>query len=282
MPRPFSRPAPAVRAALFLLSVLGAALAAPPTSLAAQEPGTPQPGARDFTWAGRVPAGRWLRVRDLNGSIRVEAADGDRAEVTAVKHGRHGLEDVRVVTSTIGEGGQDVLICALWGERATCDEDGSHSPGNVRNNDVTVDFTVRLPRGVKAAMSTVNGSVRVAGATAAVEAETVNGEVDAVSAGGPVTATTVNGDVRASMGTLGEGDVHYETVNGSVVVELPASVDAEVEMSTVNGRLDSDFPLTLRAGTRLDPHHMRATLGRGGRRLTFETVNGSVTLRKRG
>ena len=51
---------------------------------------------RDFSWDGKITNGRWLYVRDLNGSIRVEKATGDRAEVTAVKRWRRGNpEDVR-------------------------------------------------------------------------------------------------------------------------------------------------------------------------------------------
>ena len=50
---------------------------------------------RDFSWDGRITNGKWLYVRDLNGSIRVERATGDRAEVTAVKRWRRGNpEDV--------------------------------------------------------------------------------------------------------------------------------------------------------------------------------------------
>jgi hypothetical protein len=33
---------------------------------------------------------------------------------------------------------------------------------------------------------------------------------------------------------------------------------------------------------RLDPHHLRARLGRGGRRVRLTTVNGNVELRRRG
>ena len=51
------------------------------TSVAAAQ----QRSDSDFSWDGRITSGNWLYVRDLNGSIRVERATGDRAEVTAVK-----------------------------------------------------------------------------------------------------------------------------------------------------------------------------------------------------
>ena len=245
----------------------------------------PEPAAaqsRDFAWDGRIPAGRWLYVRNLNGGIRVEKASGDRAEVTAVKRYRRGDPDeVRIEMRKIGPREEDVIICAFWTDNATCDEDGYRSRsdgGRARRNDVSVDFTIRVPEGVKLAVSTVNGGLRVDGATSEVEASTVNGGIEATSSGGPVRANTVNGDIEVRMGTLGEENLEYSTVNGSVTIDVPAGLNAELDMRTVNGSVSADFPLTLTG--RINPRHIRATIGSGGRRIRLETVNGSLRLRK--
>jgi hypothetical protein len=239
---------------------------------------------RDFSWDGRVSNGHWLYVRNLNGSIRVERSSGDRAEVTAVKRWRRGNpEDVRIETRRIGGDDGDVIICAFWTENASCDEDGYRSRGDNdwrgrRENDVSVEFTVKLPAGVRLGVSTVNGGVDVNGATSEVRASTVNGRVSAQSSGGPVNASTVNGDIDVRMRDLGTGDLEYSTVNGSIEIEVPANLDADVDMRTVNGSLTADFPITLQG--RVNPRRIRATIGKGGRRLRLETVNGSVELRK--
>src|SRR5687767_15791103 len=69
------------------------------TVAAAAAPAQQRTSDRDFSWDGRVTSGRWLYVRNLNGSIRVERATGDRAEVTAVKRWRRGNpEDIRIET----------------------------------------------------------------------------------------------------------------------------------------------------------------------------------------
>jgi hypothetical protein len=240
--------------------------------------------ARDstFTWSGRVAGGGWLRVHNLNGEIKVEAAEGDQVEVRADMQARRGgeLSDVRIVTKQFGS---DVVICALWHPDATCEEDGADYPRSRnrrnRDGDVSVDFTVRLPRAVKVAAHTVNGGVDVRGARAEVEAHTVNGRVDATTSAGPVDASTVNGTVRVRMESLsGSGDMKFRTVNGAVTVEAPAQLDAEVEMETVNGGLRSDYPLTVQG--KMSPRHLRATIGKGGRRISMSTVNGSIELRK--
>jgi hypothetical protein len=236
---------------------------------------------REFTWEGVVPRGRWLYVRNLNGAIRVERGSGDRTVVTGVKRWRRGdPEDVRIETSKVGSG--DILICAIWYEQTECDEEGYHRQerrrGNDRN-DVSVEFTVRVAEGVKLDLNTVNGSLRIDGASAEVEAHTVNGGIEATSSSGPVSASTVNGSIEVHMGSLGDKDLEFETVNGGIEVYVPDQIDAEVEMRTVNGSVSSDFPLTVSG--RINPRHLRATIGKGGRRLEFGTVNGSVKLYKR-
>lgn len=260
-----------------------AAVAAVVASMGSASAAAAQRTDKDFSWDGRIPSGKWLYVRDLNGSIRVERATGDRAEVTAIKRSRRGNpEDVRIETRRIGGDDGDVIICAFWNENASCDEDGYRSRGDNnwrgRENDTSVEFTVKLPAGVRLNVSTVNGGVNVSGATGEVRASTVNGRVSAASSGGPVNASTVNGDIDVRMRELGTGDLEYSTVNGSIEIEVPANLDADLDMRTVNGSLSADFPITLQG--RVNPRRMRATIGKGGRRIRLETVNGSVELRK--
>jgi DUF4097 and DUF4098 domain-containing protein YvlB len=101
-----------------------------------------------------------------------------------------------------------------------------------------------------------------------------------VSIGGPVQASTVNGSVHATMGRWeGDQDLTYTSVNGTVVAEFAGDVDAEVDMSTVNGRFVTDWPVTVSG--RIDMKRLRATLGKGGRRIKMSTVNGNVEIRKR-
>ncbi|MGQ0537663.1 MAG: DUF4097 family beta strand repeat-containing protein [Gemmatimonadaceae bacterium] len=249
-------------------------------------PATAQRRDSDFSWEGAIASGRRLYVRNLNGAIRVDRASGDKAEVTAIKKWKRGdPNEVKIEVRKVGSGGQDVLICALWTDRTECDEDG-YEMHNERSwwrehdsrNDVSVSFTVRLPAGVKLVTSTVNGALDIAGATSTVEASTVNGGIHAASTGGPVMASTVNGSIEVRMRELGSESLEYSTVNGSITVYVPDAINAELDMRTVNGRVSSDFPLTLTG--RINPRRLRATLGKGGPRLEFSTVNGSVELRK--
>jgi hypothetical protein len=229
---------------------------------------------------GVPAAGAWIRVRNVNGDVRVRAASGNHVVISATKRWRRGdPEEVRIVTRYSADGG--VLVCALWTPNATCDENGYQSHGDHgHGSDVTVAFDVSVPAGVKVGAFTVNGGVDVAGVTSDVRAETVNGAVEAASTGGSVQASSVNGGVHASMGHWdGTQDLKFSSVNGSVVAEFTGDVDADVDLRTVNGRFQTDWPVTITG--RIDPRHLHARLGKGGREISLATVNGDVELRKR-
>lgn len=266
-----------------LIAVLAALVVAPSASLAQRDRDRErQTDENAFRWEGRIPQGRWISVHNLNGPIRVEEGSGDQVEVRGVKRWRRGdPEDVRFETVRDGD---DVVICALWTERSTCDADGLHSRGRGDNwnddrNDVSVEFTVRLPRGVRVRANTVNGTLDITGARDQVVARTVNGRINASTSSGPVDAQTVNGTINVRMESLSSSsDMEFETVNGSVRVEAPSNLAADVSMSTVNGSLTTDFPMTVEG--RISKHRINARINGGGGRLTMRTVNGSIELRR--
>lgn len=238
-------------------------------------------GDSTFSWKGDIATGGTIRIEDLNGSVDVDASSNGTTSVTAVKRWRHSDPSrVRIVTQP---GTNGMTICAIWDdESSTCGEHEHEGSHGVHNNDVSVHFTVHVAKGVKVDLETVNGSIDVRGATAAVNAHTVNGRVEIATLGGPVTAESVNGSIRATIDHLVDSNepLELETVNGSVELDAPAALSAALDAETVNGHVETDFPITIRslkARTQL-----RGTIGQGGRELRLHTVNGSVTIRKLG
>lgn len=242
-----------------------------------------------WDWSGAVPAGRTLYVRNMNGAIRVEGTSGNTVEVVAYKKAnrRASPSDVRItVEQRSGRG--DVIICAVWYERETrCDEDG-YSVRSSRdwfgwNRDgdrgsVSVEFVVRLPRGVRITASSVNGGLEIDGVDSEVDARTTNGGVRARTSGGPVRARTTNGNLDIRVGDLGSGPLDYSTTNGGIILEVPQNSSADLDLRTVNGSISSDFPLTIEG--RFNTRAVRGTIGRGGQQIRLHTTNGSIQLRR--
>jgi len=232
---------------------------------------------RSRTWehAARMERGQTLWIHGVNGAIRAEAGTGDRLEVEATISGRRSDPSevsVRVVPDSDG-----LTLCAIYpGRKSVCDGERYEMP--VKNNDVTVDFVVRVPVGVRLEATTINGGIQARGLDAPVRATTVNGGCEiATRASGE--ARTVNGSVVASVGRLSASDrLDFATVNGSVTVHVDDPLDAEVSASTVNGALRSDYPVQMTG--RWGPRTMQGTIGRGGARLQLSTVNGSISLKR--
>jgi hypothetical protein len=234
----------------------------------------------DFQWSGRVAAGAAIEIKGVNGGITAIAGGGE-AEVTALKKGRK--NDPADVKVAVVEHPGGVTICALYpavdGQENVC-APGKGGRMNVRNNDVSVEFRVKVPAGVRFVGRTVNGSVDVEGVTADVEAQTVNGAIEIASAG-TAHASTVNGEIEARLGRADwNGTLKLTTVNGSVELTLPADVSTEVKASTVNGDIETDFPLSVRG--RISRRTLNGTIGAGGRLLEVSTVNGSIELKRAG
>lgn len=237
--------------------------------------------AEDFHWQGRVAAGRTVEIKGINGGIEARAAEGAEVVVSERKRGRASDVDDVKIELVEHEGG--VTICAIYPTRWSskpneCRPGDGHGGGSNTKSDVEVEFSVRVPKGVRFVGWTVNGGIEAEQLPDEAEAYTVNGSVR-VSAGGEARAETVNGSIRASMGRAdGRGPLSFKTVNGGITVELPASVAAFVHAETVNGSIETDFPLTVKGkfvGRRVD-----GVIGAGGRRLELQTVNGSIALRK--
>lgn len=260
--------------------------------------------AQDYRWSGRIADGQTIEIRNIKGNIRAEPAAGGEVTVTARKiGGRDERVRIEMVRRDYG-----VVICALypsngegrgWRHRDD-DEDGRPEPRdacnpgggmNVRDADPEVEFTVRVPAGVKLAARNVSGDVEARDLRGPIDARSVSGDVH-VASNADVRARSVSGDVYAAMGRIPSAGVEFASVSGNVTLELPAGTDADFSARTVSGEIDSDFPLTIQPGRRAGDddsgryvrvrvgHNMRAQLGRGGPDLSVSTVSGDITLRR--
>lgn len=255
-----------------LSAVAVAAVIAP--GAAAQAQGT------DFDWRGRLAEGQVVEVRGVNGDIRATASDDGTVRVIADRHGRRSAP--RSVRIEVVEHAGGVTICAVYPTPRNARRENECRPGGGSNstgqNDVQVDFTVRVPAGVRFAGHTVNGDLAASGIRADVKAETVNGSVD-VHTSGFAEASTVNGNITCRLGRSDlDHDVNFETVNGSITIEIPDGLNADFRANTVNGSIDSDFPILITG--KVSRRSLRGSIGNGGPELRLSTVNGSIRLRK--
>jgi hypothetical protein len=65
-----------------------------------------------FTWSGVITTGGPVWIRNLNGAILVEHAEGDSVVVTAQKSWKHGDPESVQIVAHPSDGA--VTVCALW------------------------------------------------------------------------------------------------------------------------------------------------------------------------
>jgi hypothetical protein len=236
----------------------------------------------DFHWTGSLSPGQTLEIKGVNGGIRAELATGPTIEVSGRKTAnRSDPNSVRVDVVPHAGG---VTICTVYpdtgsGEHNEC-RPGNGGHMNTRNNDVSVEYTVRLPAGIRFAAKTVNGGITGTGLRSDVNAATVNGKLK-IETSGLASGKTVNGSIEAAIGNANwTNPIEFTTVNGSIEISLPTGVSADVQASTVTGHISTDFPLTVSG--RFGPKNMNGKIGNGGPALKLSTVNGGIELKRGG
>jgi hypothetical protein len=255
-----------------LLAVAAVSTAAAPSALAAQQ-------REEFFWSGPVAPGRTVDVRSLNGSIRAERSSGSEVEVVAVKTARR--NDPSEVTIEVIPHADGITVCAVYpspsGSRPNECSPGNYSM-NTRNNDVQVEFTLRIPDGVRLEARTTNGGVEVNGLTADVDARSTNGGIT-ISTRGMARARTTNGPIDVTLGSLSGNDpLEFQTTNGSITLTVPAGLNADFRAQTTNGSISSDLPITVQGS--FGPRRLEGVIGSGGRSIVLQTTNGNVRLRQ--
>jgi hypothetical protein len=261
-----------------------------------------------FVWSARIGDGGTLTIKNIVGGISITEASGDRVEVRAEKKMR-GRGEPGDIAFDVQETSSGATICTVYRGESACDE------GGFNNTRFSVRYIVAMPRGLRlrastgngdlsvekagaevelrtgnggvhigqtegrVVASTGNGDLEVEGARGPVRASTGNGRIFVSTAAGPVSANTGNGDIDVRMQSLSAGgDMEFRSGSGAVRVTLPADFNGDVDASTGSGDLHTDFAIRLIG--RLDPQHMRGTIGTGGRMLRLSTGNGRLEIRK--
>jgi hypothetical protein len=213
-----------------------------------------------------------IEIREVDGNLSVEA--GSASEITLVANveargfeakknaENHGYFQTVVAGDTlrIGREHERVVVRIPFFGR----------------NDVTVNYTLRVPQTVALDLRTVNGRIATRGVNAETDAVTVNGPIDLETSGtGAVSAKTVNGRVVAKFLQTFQG-ARLKTVNGSVEAQLPSTASFACDLSQVNGDFEASFPVSIHShpGSR----RVSGEVNGGQYSLKIVTVNGDIQL----
>src|SRR5881394_2815673 len=161
----------------------------------------------------RLESGARVEVRGINGSVEINTADTDTADVRIIRTASS-ADDLEYGKVTVEASSASLVVRGenngargfwhwLWG-----------GGGQVKQ-----EVTLVLPRRVELLTKGVNGPVRV-------------GEVE-----GSVAVEGVNGRVRVGVAQLGAQGMEIKGVNGNIEVRLKENIDADIDVKGNNGGL---------------------------------------------
>lgn len=236
------------------------------------------------------PGGR-LTIVNVNGDISIESWDRNEVKMKAEKRARaENVDEARLLLD------KTTVRFDQTGNQIDIRTDAPKNPG--RNRNVSVAYTVTVPKAVDLELKTANGRVDVDDVSGAVDAKTTNGRIGLtgiVGASqarttngnielsdvlGPIEAKTTNGKIEVALSGVGDEphDIRTRTTNGGIEVTLPIGLKANLKASTVNGKINTDFPVTV---TGLISKSVDGVINGGGRLIQLKTVNGSIRLKER-
>ncbi len=225
------------------------------------------------TWA--ATAIKRVEVREMDGTIKVDAVPGDSIEMVAnvtsrgvepkPKDENHGYFQTSVEGDTLVIGTKKHV--------------SMHFP-LFHSRDVHIDYELKVPPTVALQLTTINGHISSRGVDGPTKATSVNGGVDIETDGmNEVVATTVNGVVDAKFKKEFTG-ASLKTVNGRVICTLPPTASFSGDFAQVNGDVEASFPLNINShpGSR----RVSGEVNGGKYDLHIVTVNGDIKVENGG
>jgi hypothetical protein len=208
-----------------------------------------------------LSAGSTFSIKNISGSISVEAWDQPKAEVRVLKRGP--------------DRGAQVFFTSSANNLSL----RTGVPGD--NNSQDVRYEVKVPREMgRVDLKSVNGSVKLSDVTGQIFVENGNGSIELNEVVGVSKIQTANGKITATLKEASDGPMEFATANGKIDVTILSDFDAELDASTVHGSVDIDEQLGIPVQKEMVGQHARGRIGSGGQPLKLTAINGSIKLSK--
>jgi hypothetical protein len=224
-------------------------------------------GRQETRQSFRLDPGARVEVRGINGSVEINTAETDTADVRVTYEGG-GAEDSEGVRVVVEHTPSELVV---RGEG----KDGDFWRWLKGGGAVKVAVVMTVPRKVEVRARGVNGPVEVGEIEGSLTVQGVNGRAELTQAGGRAEVSGVNGNVNLGVARLSAEGIELKGVNGNVEVSLKSNVDADLEVKGHNGQMMLDVP-NVTMQEREGHSRMRARFGAGGPQITVKGINGNV------
>jgi hypothetical protein len=203
-------------------------------------------------------------IKNVNGSVTIEAWDKPQAQVTVIKRGSD--SDRKAVQVYFKYDDSELSLRTAYPK-------GS--------NKSEVVYQIKLPRKLDSVdLNTVNGSIKLSDISAEIAAQTVNGSVELANVASVNKAQSVNGNIKAVLKEAGSDSMEFKNVNGNIEVQVKGDLDADLEAAAVHGAITIDDAFGVQVQKQMVGQKASGQIGAGGSQLKITTVNGNIKLSK--
>lgn len=209
--------------------------------------------------------GARVELTGLNGAVKIETSDTNRAEVFIERSAssQEALDRRKVIVEA------DANNLRIHGEKG----DGSFI-ARIFGSTAGERVTLKLPRQIALYAKGVNGAFVTSDIDGAVEIAGINGRVQIGSAVGRATFKGINGNMVVGLKKLDPDGVTLNGINGNIELQLGADVNADFDARGMNGQVVSDLPNVAIDKNRRGNYSAR--IGSGGAGISAKGINGNV------
>jgi hypothetical protein len=214
-----------------------------------------------------LTSGARVEVSGINGSVKIETANGNTAEIYIERTAgsREALARRKIV---IDSSPSSLRIHGEKGDAGWLERMFGKSPQE--------RVTLKLPRQVSLATLGVNGAVSVGEIDGPVTVQGINGKVDIGQATGSAEFNGINGNITVSLKEIGKDGVSLHGINGNIELRLSEGLNADLEANGMNGRVVSEIANVVVEKERHG--HYKAQVGSGGNSISAHGINGNIRL----
>ncbi len=246
----------------------------------------------------------WFCICNIEGDVEVEAYDGNTIEMELKKTVRArrsddvklGMEELDIDINE-GENYVKVMMTAPNMEDRSYPEELNCNWNWQRHSEkryyrYRYDYKVKVPRSISVKISTVNnGDLFIRDVEGQIYANNVNGDVELMNISENTKAHTVNGHIEVEYKSMPSEFGDFQTVNGDIEVIAPENGGAVYSFDTQWGKVYSDFDFSKKIAPKLEKNSggkgvkyklsgNSYQVGNGGPSMDFETLNGTIRIRK--
>lgn len=230
------------------------------------------PEKEELRRAYQLEPGAVVEIDGINGSIDVETADSEIAEVLIVRSAKK-RDDLQFRQMNIFHQPNRLRIRT---------EDDNRSVFSAMDSapDVRQRVMLKVPPNIRFVTNGLNGNLTTGVFDGKVEVNRVNGQVKIGQASGEALFRGINGNIEATIAKLSDEGIRISGVNGNTRLRFIGDVNANIEANGFFGEVQPDLPNVEVQSSESMVGSYKARVGSGGVRIRVEGVNGNVYLEK--